>query len=331
MAAAEQQEQAAEHSALEQLALMQKDYSKLKARISTHKHIVKCDNEQVTLRVHYPSFRQSRPTVDDLVDAIFHYLVGFAIPRQSIKNVHEKYGTIPPDEYDLLVSALKEEAKDLFKLAHKKTNRNGEAGELLLYLLTEWQIGAPQILAKMSLKTDPNMAVHGADGVHALYSPETKSLRFFWGEAKLYATLASGLSAAMKSIKEALQHDSLKTEIQLINRFVDFSGLNQEAKEKLLEYLDPLNEKSNDRINVVTCLIGFNFPAYADMAAKKHDEVPSLFGAHCDEMLKAFAKDINHELKEHGIQNEIVEVFLFPVPSVQELRDKFQAKIGWHQ
>ena len=36
-------------------------------------------------------------------------------------------------------------------------------------------------------------------------------------------------------------------------------------------------------------------------------------------------------LKDAGLEGRPVELFFFPLPSVQDLRDAFQEKIGWKQ
>lgn len=45
--------------------------------------------------------------------------------------------------------------------------REASVDELLLFLLTEWILGAPQVIAKLALKTNPQMPVHGADVVES--------------------------------------------------------------------------------------------------------------------------------------------------------------------
>jgi HamA len=146
---------------------------------------VKCGCKGVTLRLHFPSLRQSKPTVFELIEVILPYLVPFALPRSEVNAVDALYGKTGSEHFKLRYFQLVESAKSLFKRANEATNRNGEAGELLLYLLTEWVLGAPQLIAKMSLKTNRDMPVHGADGVHVRYSKNDNRLLLCWGESKL--------------------------------------------------------------------------------------------------------------------------------------------------
>jgi hypothetical protein len=135
------------------LAALRRDYSKLAPRLRDLTHSIKCDCESVTLRLHYPAFRDGLPTVHELIESLVHYLVPFALPRTDLKRVEDLYGKVGVQEFTFATTQLYNSAIALFKRAQQATGRNGEAGELLLYILTEWALEAPQILAKMSLKT----------------------------------------------------------------------------------------------------------------------------------------------------------------------------------
>ena len=135
-------------------AALSKDYGSLAARIRVLSHTVVCTSTGVTLRLHFPSFRQSKPTLSELADAIAVYLVHFALPRSEVEGLTSLYRSIEAIEFMKRYSILESRARALFIKANQTTNRNGEAGELLLYLLTEWILDAPQLIAKMSLKTN---------------------------------------------------------------------------------------------------------------------------------------------------------------------------------
>jgi len=311
------------------LAAMRCDYSKLSARIRALDHTVVCECEGVELRLHFPALRQGKATVQELTDAIAHYLVPFCLPRSQVQAVDAQYQKVTANEFRLLASKLSEEAKALFIRANKLTNRNGEAGELLLYLLTEWILGAPQLIAKMSLKTNREMPVHGSDGVHVRYCAETSRLLLYWGESKLYAKVGDAITSAITSISEALDPEKMKHEIDLVKRNIDFAGLDAASKEALLKYLDPFEEAYNERHDVITCLIGFNFAAYASISAADGDKAEAKLIKEAQDALAGLAPGLVKALKAAKLDTHPIELFFFPVPSVQELRDLFQAKIGW--
>lgn len=233
------------------------------------------------------------------------------------------------DDFKLKVSQLSESAKALFKRANEATNRNGEAGELLLYLLTEWILDAPQLVAKMSLKTNREMPIHGSDGIHVRYSAEQSRLLLYWGESKLYSDVGDAITAAISSIAEALEPAKLQHEIELVQRYIDFSGLDDTSKSAVLKYLDPYDDAYNERHDVTTCLLGFNFDAFHALASTQPEKVDAEFIKLAEAKLKELAPKLAGTITAANLANRPIEIFFFPVPSVQELRDLFQAKIGW--
>jgi hypothetical protein len=313
------------------VAALRKDYTPLGARIRVLTHSVTCTCDGVVLRLHFPSFRQSQPTVHELIDTIVHYLAPFALPRSECQAVDKLYGNAEIEEFKLRHSQLLERAKSLFIRANKTTKRNGEAGELLLYLLTERIVGAPQLIAKMSLKTNPQMPVHGADGVHVRYSKSDGRLLLYWGEAKLHGKVTDAISAAVKSITEGLQPEKLKHEIELVQRNIDFAGLDTTEKEALLKYLDPFDETYNERHDIITALVGFDFTGFAAVATLDASKAEGEFTQLAQQRLAELAPKLAEALKGAGLEGRPIELFFFPVPSVDKLREIFQAKIGWTQ
>lgn len=311
------------------LAGLRRDYSKLVPRLRALEHTVTCECEGVNLRLHFPAFRQGKATVYELVDAIVHFLTSFALPRSDVKAVDDLYGQVSVDDFKLKVSQLSESAKTLFKRANQATNRNGEAGELLLYLLTEWILDAPQLVAKMSLKTNREMPVHGSDGIHVRYSVEQARLILYWGESKLYADIGDAITAAISSIMEAFEPEKMQHEIELVQRNIDFSGLDCAGKSAILKYLDPFDDAYNERHDVTTCLLGFNFDAFKAVSSFQAEKTEVEFIKLAEAKLKELAPKLATTINAAKLANRPIEIFFLPVPSVQELRDLFQAKIGW--
>ncbi|WP_211103575.1 DUF1837 domain-containing protein [Azospirillum sp. TSA2s] len=211
----------------------------------------------------------------------------------------------------------------------QSSQRTGEAGELLLYLLTEWILGAPQIIAKMSLKTSAQMPVHGSDGIHVRFDAKTRRLILYSGEAKFYSDIGQAIKSAVASIKMGSSREKMRHEIELVQRHIDFAGLGAAAQKALLRYLDPFDEAYKDRIEVVTCLIGFDFAAYADLERDDDDDLDTKFKSLAITELRHVGPAFAKALKDANLPKQRVELFLFPVPSVSMLRDHFQNQIGW--
>lgn len=312
------------------LAVLRGEYAPLKARIHNVEHSETCECSGVTIRVHYPALRDGIPTVEWLIEVISFYLTGFCLPRSQISKLDNLYKQISAPEFRLKSAQLEQEAINLFKKAQKATNRNGEAGELLLYLLTEWILEAPQILAKMGLKTNKQMPVYGADGVHIKFRSDDNKLVMYWGESKLYSDVDQAISKAVLSITEALQHEKIAHELSLVGRYIDLSGLDEPAKSAILKYLDPFEPASNDRVDTTMCLIGFDSKAFSSLDKIEKSKVDEVFKSGILSELKSISPKVSKALKNAGIEQHIIELFLFPVPSVKQLRDLFQARIGWN-
>lgn len=311
------------------LAALRRDYSKLGPRIRELQHEVVCDCAGVKLRLHFPAFRVGKETVRELVELLWLHLTPFALTRKEIDEVKVLQSTLPFEEFLIKTTQLNDAAAKLFIKAHKATNRNGEAGELLLYLLTEWILGAPQFIAKMTLKTNPQMPVHGADGVHVRYCTETARLFLYWGESKMYGDVGAAITAAATSIAKSLEPSELDHEIQLVQRNIDFTGLEADAKKALLRYLDPHEEEYNERKDIITCLVGFDFDGFQKARASGEQVAEETFKILARQKLLEVAPKVSAALKNAGLDSQDVELFFFPFPAVQEFRDLFQARIGW--
>lgn len=310
------------------LAALKRDLTGLSAKLASIDHSIKTECAGLSLRLHFPAFRQRKPMIAELIDAVSLNIINFCLPRSQVNEVQAFYGKLPVDEFMQRVERLRQEAFDLFKRAHQKTNRNGEAGELILYLLTEWILGAPQIIAKMSLKTSSEMAVHGADGVHVRYCNDTGRLFVYWGEAKLYKDIAGAIAAAAGSIEESLRDEKVKHEITLVKRYLNLSDMDAPARAALLDLLDPFGANTANRHDVVTCLIAFDFDGF-DLPEGASGDAEADFRQSALAKLDEIAPKIAAALSNKGMAHQAVEMFIIPVPSVARMRELFQDKIGW--
>lgn len=313
------------------LAAIRRDWSLLAARIHTVEHEVVTNHKLLTLRLHHPALRGVNATVSELVKTIALFLAHFSLPRKQVQSAYNdiQSKTSQVDQH-LIYTQLDNEARSLFMRARKSAARTGEAGELLLYLLTEWLLEAPQIIAKMSLKTNAQMPVHGSDGVHVRFDAETGNLVIYSGEAKLHSDIGSAIRSAVESIQAGASREKMDHELELVRRHIDLSSLNPAAQKSLLAYLDPFEPASNKRQEVVTCLLGFDFADYAALDATG-DAPDDQFRALAIEKLRVVGPAFADALTKADLPHQKVELFLLPVPSVTALRDQFQDQIGWRR
>ncbi|WP_375380178.1 DUF1837 domain-containing protein [uncultured Sphingomonas sp.] len=308
------------------LLALGKDWSSLAHHLRALEHDVTTPCSRLSLRMHYPTLRDAKATVHDLIRVVTLYLPHFCLPRTEVAALYARKAPMSDMEFHAATSDLDRKARDLLMRAQKATGRSGEAGELLLYLLTEWLLEAPQIVAKVSLKTNAAMPVHGSDGVHVKFLPGTGQLVVYSGEAKLHAKVGDAVRSAMSSIVDALKPEKVGHELQLVHRDVSFSGLDEAARGELLRFLNPMEPKSKSRIDAIACLIGFDFAGYADLDPQGDPD--AAFRALALLQLEKTGTAFADAMAKAGLKNQLVELFLLPVPSVAELRSSFEASIG---
>lgn len=312
----------------EKMALLLGNYTHLASRIRHLQYDTTVCSDRIDVRCSYIALRDGVPTFDEFIEVVSEHTTAFCLPRSELIAASSAFDPLDPVNNSRIWTALANKARALFIKAQKGSNRSGEAGEIVLYILNEWILQAPQIVSKMYLKTNNNMPVHGTDGIHAKYDAASKKLYLFWGESKCHKTLASALSSALTSIKEFIGKSHEKREIEIVSQYIDLGTMDVEAKEAILSYLDPYSEQSNERVVVFSCLLVFDH----EFVGSKDGDAESLeaeFVAEINEVAEAFISSIKETAGKLGMARARFEFFLFPVPSVQDFRDKFQSRIGW--
>lgn len=285
---------------------------------------------RVKAHFHYLAFRDGLPTVEEFVEYLKWQIVPFCIPRRDRAMTEQLAQACESDteRTELFVRQF-EKARDLFIKAKEQQKKAGEPGELILFVLLEWALRAPQLISKMYLKTSEQMPVHGTDGIHASMHEDGSTLLLYWGESKLYGDLANGLSAAFGSIKEFLQDTGKqKREIDIVRDHLNLGEDQQALRDALLEYLDPYSERTNQRRHVFACFIGFDYKKYAELRKLPPEKVEAEFGKAFDVRVGETLELLEKKLSADGMDVVNFEFFLIPFPSVAEFRKTFFRVMG---
>lgn len=308
----------------EQLESFLGNFESLSSRIRHLSYNTDKLGDRIDVRCSYIAFKDGKQTFDEFLEVLYHQIVSFCLPRSEIAPAHGRMKQALADNDTVLVNQiltqLHERARSLFIKAKKGSHRSGEAGEILLFILVEWLLGAPQIVSKMYLKTNNNMPVHGTDGIHAKFDVETQKLLLYWGESKAHNSLGNAFSSAMKSIKNFIDAGGQEFEVKVVSSFSDFNTATEEAKQAFLNYLNPYSEDYNECITVFACLLVFDFPV---------NNSEDAFIAAADKAVTDFLNSLPKNLRDREMGDTRFEFFLVPVPSAQDFRDKFQSRIGW--
>ncbi|MFH5823120.1 DUF1837 domain-containing protein [Georgenia sp. AZ-5] len=216
-------------------------------------------------------------------------------------------------------NALRREAGELFV----DSTTSGEAGELLLYLLTERVLGAPQILSKMTLKTSNMMHYHGADGVHAKHTE--RGLALYWGESKIHEDRAAAVRECLESVGPFLTDPNRKAatrDLGLVRDNLDVEG--KKLKDAMVRFFIKKNPEWNLLELRAACLVGFNLPSYP-----RYTSVAEI--ADDDEINRAISSWASH-LGTHIIGNQLdafeIDFFMVPFKDVADFRKLTLSALG---
>lgn len=212
------------------------------------------------------------------------------------------------------------EAQRLFR----KDPSSGQVGELLVYFLIESVLGAPQVLKKMPITTNPNDERKGSDGVHVRWSTDGQRLEVIFAESKLHKSFTSALSGAFKSMDDFHNSATKRTEV---NHFLnDYRLLDSTQREVLLSYIE--GEKKGNCQEVHVCLIGYDWAEYGCLKTKKKEKFLKEFEARYINWAKGEMKPLlDKELGSFKHTHLRFEFFLLPFTSVENFRALFLASL----
>lgn len=295
-------------------ALVRGNLGQFESSLVSHGEPGGVDGTKSTLRCHFiRSDGNGLPRVAAFARQLAREVIFHCIPRSDIAALSD---LDDPNDRIRELSRLHASARDLFTTNQENS---GEGGELLLYALLEQGLGVPQILRKMSLKTNTNVQVHGTDGVHAKVL-ESGVLALYWGEAKIYTDLSSALTDCFESIAPYLQGKAADQDLWLLRHYADLGD--KDLTDRVIQYFDDSSPKSADVEVRGACLVGFT---HADYPVLPRD------GLVLQEQLEAavatWKKSIATRLKNRGISGYQIEVFLLPIPSADDFRQAILSEI----
>ena len=272
----------------------------------------------------YVGLRDGLPMVRELCTLLKKSLLDFCLPRSEILAAKAEYEKT--DDPAVFLELL-DKSRSLFIKAREETKRSGEGGELILFSLMEAE-GAPQLISKMYLKTATDMPIHGSDGLHIGFDPDSKYLTIYIGEAKLHSDYDGALADALSSVLE-LHSDSekMKREFELITDNLDSASLSDEFLQVFQDYLNPYSPISVKRRDAHACLIGFDFVDYSSITSSD----PTTSQDELERTLRKFAeqklKNLSARLEKDKYKDINFLFFFLPFPSVERFRQVFNEEV----
>jgi hypothetical protein len=311
----------------ELLSCIKGDYEGFQSRLRELPYEYQNNEITVSGKFFYLPFRDGQPTLDEFVNYIRHLIIPFCIPRREIKKADEKYEATRNPRH---ITEIDDKARRLFVKAKESQRTTGEAGELILFMLLEAALSAPQIACKMYLKTSQNVSVHGSDSIHIMRGTQESSLCLVWGESKIYKQLSSALDEVCSSIISFLGNNDgsspRERDINVITDHIDI--IDENWKQLLLNYFDPYCEQSNLREESFACFIGFDFSAYTRLDEKPISEREAFFQEAYLQRIETACQLFSEKLSNSRLTNLRINYFLIPFPNVDDFRGKFLSAIG---
>lgn len=263
-------------------------------------------NKDLKIQFHYIRFQDGVPRTIDFIGQLRNFIPPYCLKRDKLQN-------ITPSR----ITQLYLEAKAKFVT----TNNTGEPGELIVYFLLEGHLKLPKILSKMSLKTNSQMHVHGADGVHL--GVEGQDIVLHFGESKLYSTYSAAITKALSSVKEfvspakqGVYQTQKDFEINIVTDEIDIPE--SELRNKVLDVLDPYSAARDNLRYSYTCFIGFDMKELAgkcgleEFSEKYQEKAKNCYDIVVDKIAK---DDVLRSLRW--------QFFFIPFSSVEDFRIKF--------
>ncbi len=275
---------------------------------------------------HYVALRDGSPTIDEFTKLLYDRVPYFCLTRKERTEYLEKFAVKQDFRH---MSDMLDKAKKLLIRGLNSSKTVGEPGELILFLLLEAVLKAPQMACKMSLKTSEEMPVHGSDAIHLKFDPATGALTVYWGESKLFAKLSDALDAVCSSIKAFQTAKEGKTprdrDIAIL-----LDHMNTEdplAREAIKKFFDPYEAEYKNLQEVYACFVGFDFAYFSKLTKVDKAAAEAAFKkeylGRVTEACSLFTSKINSN-KLHALR---FHLFLIPFPSVDAFRSLYLTRL----
>lgn len=320
------------------LALLKAGLATLKDKVELSKHVAvaarSADPAAPATTLMHVRLQENLPNVHSLSEYLWTRAANYALSRKRRQEFRDQILADP--EADVSVATLiVRAARDAFvEFREAHPNRASEVGELLAYCIAIEQLDAAQLAAKMSLKTNSNMPVHGWDGIHA--AVEDGFLVIYFLESKLSQSANAGAADFAESVaKFFTDKKQYRREYSVVKDLGNFDTLEPASKAVALRYFDvfasPDDVHKQERyVGVVLYSDDKTFKALPPVAKGQgpgfHEKALG------DSLTKLLAHHQNAALKhleKQGADPGKCLLYFVAVPDTSEVRKLFYEAMGY--
>jgi len=269
----------------------------------------------VVAQFHYLKLHRvtGEPLLNKLVSVLIDQLVQFCLKASRYSNLHE-----PSDHH-----ALHREACSLLR----KYIKGGEAGEILIYFLIESILNAPQLVAKMDLKTNTKAESLGSDGLHFKWNHQDEILEIYSAESKLEKKPGKAVTNLIKSLSKFHLDKTFENEFRLAT--AHFKHADKDMQEMVEKVLNNSLGEITYRIRHA-CLVGYDWEGYSNLSGKDVRDREAQFIARYEADKNRLSTLLENKFKNLNSTVSglvIFDVFFLPFTSVQSFRTSFNEAI----
>lgn len=285
-------------------------------------------------RLAYIRFRENEPLDRQFASLLGELLTNYAIPlKRRVDASTAMVGSSTGGDMRA-ANRLRKEAIKLF-LDYNAANpgRFGEVGEVIAFAIASEFLEAPQIASKMTLKTNAQMPLHGADGLHARQAADG-SMFFYLMESKLAPDANTGIKAFCESAKKFKDDPDAKVnELRIVTNLSNLDALEGQARADALAYFDGYDSSmSLSRRDRHVGALTYTESAYSDTIPIEDRAPPSVHEDHFKSLYAAEQPKHNGRLEKHakdfGLTLGEYVVFILAVPDILKIKQYFAEELG---
>ncbi|WP_404294186.1 DUF1837 domain-containing protein (plasmid) [Microvirga sp. RSM25] len=291
------------------------------------RHDDSCQKDGPRTALLHVRFKEDEPQVEALAEFLWGQCMYYALPRRRRLKFKKAL-----DEDFAVLAQVHQAVRDAFiDFNEKHPSRASELGEVLAYCVVQHHLSAPQVAAKMALKTSSNMPVHGLDGIHATF--ENGALTIYFLESKLSRSANDGVKDYATSAATFLSNrKQYLREYEIVSDLGHLDSLEGEAREAALDYFDILGQPRLPRrerfIGVICYSEGKHFANKIPVSDGPVDVHEKHFAGNYRAEHGHHQGAARKHIEDQGCDTAKSILFFVAVPDVNALREMFYQAMG---
>ena len=292
------------------------------------------DPSQPATSLMHVRLQENLANVQSFARYLWSRTANYALSRKRRLEFEAEQAALPPGDMSVSLS-IADATRDAFlEFNEKYPHRSSEVGEVLAYCIAIEQLGAAQLAAKMSLKTNNNMPVHGLDGIHA--TVEGGWLVIYFLESKLNKTANGGAADFAESVADFTSNKKqYRREYSIVRDLGNLDTLDEESRKVALRYFDVMASPDDvpKRERYVGVVLYSDDKLFKDLPPVNNRQQP---GFHEKELSATYTQELVHHQKaamkhliDHGADPNKCLVYFVVVPDTDEVRELFYGAMGY--